>query len=406
MYYTASMLEIEIYQQKYQQLLPELSERSRRLVVAADAKSKGYGGSMFVHKASGISLPTIRKGIRELNAGIQLPENRDRQPGAGRKKITKTDTALEADLLNLVEDSSQGDPELPLKWTNKSLRTLAKEMKANHHTISHTKVGHILKDNDYRLQANKKRKEGTDHPDRNAQFKHISQTAKQFLDTKDPVISVDTKKKELIGNYKNNGQIWLLKGKPTEVNMHDFPDKKLGKAVPYGVYNIGDDQGYVNVGINHDTGEFAVASIKRWWEHLGKERYAKSKRILITADSGGSNGYRLKLWKKELQAFADKTGIAITVCHFPPGTSKWNKIEHRLFSFISINWKGKPLTNYEVIINLIASTKTRTGLKVFAALDENIYQLKKQVSDKEMKSFCIVPDEFHGEWNYTIKPRS
>jgi len=399
------MSEMEIYQQKYQQLLPELSERSRRLVVAADAKSKGRGGSMFVHKASGISLPTIRKGIRELDTGVQLPENRDRQSGAGRKKITETDTTLEADLLNLVEDSSQGDPESPLKWTNKSLRVLAKEMKAKYHTVSHTKAGHILKDNDYRLQANKKSKEGTNHPDRDAQFQHISQTAKKFLDAGNPVISVDTKKKELVGNYKNNGQIWLSKGKPTEVNMHDFPDKKLGKAIPYGVYNIGDNQGYVNVGINHDTGEFAVASIKRWWQHLGKERYAKSKRILITADSGGSNGYRLKLWKKELQTFVDDTGIAITVCHFPPGTSKWNKIEHKLFSFISINWKGKPLTSYEVIVNLIASTKTQTGLKVFAALDERVYQLKKQVSDKEMKALCIVPDEFHGEWNYTIKPR-
>ncbi len=400
------MTEIEIYRQKYQRLLPELSERSRRLVVAADAKSKGRGGSMFVHKTSGISLPTIRKGIRELDAGVKLPEYRDRQSGAGRKKITETDTTLEADLLNLVEDSLQGDPESPLKWTNKSLRVLAKEMKAKYHTVSHTKAGHILKDNDYRLQANKKSKEGTDHPDRDAQFQHINQTAKKFLNTGDPVISVDTKKKELIGNYKNNGQIWLPKGKPTEVNMHDFPDKKLGKAIPYGVYNVGDNQGYVNVGINHDTGEFAVASIKRWWEHLGKERYSKSKRILITADSGGSNGYRLKLWKKELQSFADDTGIAITVCHFPPGTSKWNKIEHKLFSFISINWKGRPLTSYEVIVNLIASTKTKTGLKVFAALDERVYQLKKQISNKEMKALCIAPDEFHGEWNYTIKPRS
>jgi len=400
------MSEMEIYQQKYQQLLPELSERSRRLVVAADAKLKGYGGRMFVHRASGVSLPTIRNGVRELDAGVRLPENRDRQPGAGRKKITESDATLEMDLLDLAEDSSQGDPESPLKWTNKSLRILAKEMKEKDHIVSHTKAGHILKNNDYRLQANKKRKEGNNHPDRDAQFQHINQVAKKFLAAGDPVISVDTKKKELVGNYKNNGQIWLPKGKPIEVNMHDFPDKKLGKAIPYGVYNIGDNQGYVNVGINHDTGEFAVASIKRWWQDLGKKRYSKSKRIFITADSGGSNGYRLKLWKKELQTFADEIGVDITVSHFPPGTSKWNKIEHKLFSFISINWKGRPLTSYEVIVNLIASTKTQTGLKVFAVLDERVYQLKKQVSDKEMKTLRIAPDEFHGEWNYTIKSRS
>lgn len=396
---------MEIYRQKYQQLLPELSERSRRLVVAADAKAKGYGGSMFVHQASGISLPTIRKGIRELEAGVKLPENRDRQPGGGRKKITETDASLEKDLLDLVEDSAQGDPQSPLKWTNKSLRVLAKEMKTKHHAVSHTKAGQILKDNDYRLQANKKSKEGTNHPDRDKQFQHINQTAKKFLDAGDPVISVDTKKKELVGDYKNNGRIWLPKGKPIEVNMHDFPDKKLGKAIPYGIYNIGNNQGYVNVGINHDTGEFAVSSIKRWWEYLGKERYRQVKQLLITADAGGSNGYRLRLWKKELQSFADDTGLSITVCHFPPGTSKWNKIEHKLFSFISINWKGRPLTNYEIIVNLIASTTTRTGLKVFASLDDRMYQLKRQISDEEMKALCVVPDEFHGEWNYTIRPR-
>lgn len=399
------MSEMEIYKQKYQQLLPELSERSRRLVVAADAKSRGLGGRLFVHKASGVSLPTIRRGIRELNVGVKLPENRDRQSGGGRKKITENDATLEKDLLGLVEDSAQGNPESILKWTNKSLRTLAKEMQTKYHTVSHTKAGDILKNNDYRLQANKKSKEGTDHPDRDAQFQHINQTAKDFIDNRNPVISVDTKKKELVGNYKNNGQIWLPKGKPTEVNMHDFPDKKFGKAIPYGIYNVKDNQGYVNIGINHDTSEFAVASIKRWWDYLGKERHGKSKKILITADSGGSNGYRLRLWKKELQSFADQTGLEVTVCHFPPGTSKWNKIEHKLFSFISINWKGKPLTSYEVIVNLIASTKTQTGLKVFAALDERNYQLKRKVSNEEMASLCLVPNEFHGEWNYTIKPR-
>jgi hypothetical protein len=400
-----SMTEMEIYKNKYQQLLPELSERARRLVVAADAKSRGRGGSVFVHRASGISLPTIRKGIRELNAGATLSENRDRQSGGGRKRITETDQTLEADLLALVEDGAQGDPERPLKWTNKSLRSLSKEMEKQHHAVSHTQAGHILKANHYRLQGNKKTKEGTDHPDRDAQFQHINEKAQAYLKAGDPVISVDTKKKELVGNFKNPGQTWLPKGKPIEVKTHDFPDKTLGKAVPYGAFDIGRNEGYVNVGINHDTGEFAVASIKRWWEDFGKDRYPKSNKILITADAGGSNGYRLRLWKKELQSLADVSGLAITVCHFPPGTSKWNKIEHRLFSFISINWKGKPLTSYEVIVNLIANTKTETGLKVYAVLDDRLYQLKRKVTDKEMKLLRIEPDEFHGEWNYTIKPR-
>lgn len=399
------MSEMEIYKQKYQQLLPELSERARRLVVAADAQSRGMGGSMFVHQASGISLPTIRKGIRELKRGATLPENRDRQSGGGRKRITETDTTLESDLLNLVEDSARGDPESPLKWTNKSLRVLSKEMRKRNHTVSHTKAGHILKANNYRLQGNKKTKEGTDHPDRDEQFKHINEKAKEHLNAGNPVISVDTKKKELIGNFKNNGQTWLPKGRPIEVNTHDFPDPKQGKAVPYGTLDVGRNEGYVNVGINHDTGEFAVASIRRWWEYLGRHRYPQSKKILITADAGGSNGYRLRLWKKELQTFADESGLEITVCHFPPGTSKWNKIEHRLFSFISINWKGKPLTSYEVIVNLIANTKTNTGLKVYAALDDRIYQLKRRITDREMKLLRIEPHEFHGEWNYTIKPR-
>lgn len=399
------MSEMETYKQKYQQLLPELSERARRLVVAADAKARGRGGSMFVHTASGISLPTIRKGIRELDAGTPLPENRDRQSGGGRKDITETDTTLESDLLDLVENSAQGDPESPLKWTNKSLRTLSKELAKENHTVSHTKAGHILKANNYRLQGNKKTKEGTDHPDRDAQFNHINAQAKEHIGAGDPVISVDTKKKELVGNYKNNGQQWLPKGKPIEVNTHDFPDPNLGKAVPYGMFDLQRNEGYVNVGINHDTGEFAVASIRRWWEHLGRRCYPKAKKILITADAGGSNGYRLRLWKKELQRFADESGLAIMVCHFPPGTSKWNKIEHRLFSFISINWKGKPLTSYEVIVNLIASTTTNNGLKVYAALDDRVYQLKRKITDREMKLLRIEPDAFHGEWNYTITPR-
>lgn len=399
------MNELETYKNKYQQLLPELSERSRRLVVAADAKSRGRGGIMFVHKASGISRVTITSGIKELEAGVTLSEDRNRQPGAGRKPITETNPAVAPALLNLVEDSVQGDPESPLQWINKSVRTLSRELGAQDYIISHTKVMQLLKENGYRLQSNKKSKERTDHPDRDAQFRHINKRVKEFLKTGDPVVSVDAKKKENIGNYKNNGQTWLPKKTPTLVNMHDFPDKNLGKAVPYGIYDIRHNHGYVNVGVNHDTGEFSVASIRRWWETLGKERYPKSKRLLITADSGGSNGYRLRLWKKELQRFADETGLSVAVCHLPPGTSKWNKIEHKLFSFISINWKGRPLTSYEVIVNLIASTRTDTGLEVYAVLDDRTYQLKKKISDQEMKLLNIEPDDFHGEWNYIIKPK-
>lgn len=393
------------YKSKYKQLLPELPERARRLVVAADAKRLGRGGITLIHKASGISRVTIKKGLDEFDAKISLPKTRNRRLGGGRKKITHSDKTLLKDLKGLVADSTRGDPESPLLWTIKSTRTLAQELEKKNHAASHATVATLLKDADYSLQANRKTQEGTAHPDRNAQFQYISSRAQAYLKTGDPRISVDTKKKELIGNYKNNGQTWLPKRQPIEVNMHDFPKSGEGKAVPYGIYEIGKDRGYVNVGINHDTGEFAVASIRRWWKHLGQKNYPKSKRLLITADAGGSNGYRLKLWKAELQKFADKTGLTITVCHFPPGTSKWNKIEHRLFSFISINWKGRPLTSYQVIVNSIASTKTKTGLKVYAVFDARKYALRKRVRPQEMKALQIIPHEFHGEWNYTIKPR-
>jgi hypothetical protein len=399
------MNEEETYKQKYKELLPTLPERSRRLVAAADAKSHGYGGVSFICRTSGMSRSTIKRGVDELTHGTTLPPERNRRSGAGRKKITETDKSLKTDLLKLAEDSAKGDPKSPLQWIDKSTRTLSTELGQQDHKVSYQKVRQLLRENDYRLQGNVKSDEGTTHPDRDVQFRYIAKKSQEYLDANNPVISVDTKKKELIGNYKNNGQTWLPKGKPIEVNVHDFPDPNVGKAVPYGTFDLGRNEGYVNVGINHDTGEFAVASIKRWWERLGKNRYPKTKKILITADAGGSNGYRLRLWKKELQEFADQTGLAITVCHFPPGTSKWNKIEHRLFSFISINWKGKPLTSYEVIVNLIAHTKTNTGLKVYAALDDRVYELKKKVADREMKLLKIEPHEFHGEWNYTIKPR-
>lgn len=396
---------LKTHTNKYEQLFPGLNERSKRLIAAADANALGYGGITLVHLASGLDLKTIRTGITELEDQKNvLPPDQCRRPGGGRKPITATDAGLENDLLKLVENVSRGDPEVSLQWTNKSTRVLAKELSLKNHSISHVKVGQLLKEQGFSLQSNRKTEEGADHPDRDEQFRHINTAAKHYLESHDPVISVDTKKKELIGNYKNNGQQWLPKGQPIQVNGHDFPDKELGRAVPYGVYDLNKNDGYVNVGVNHDTGEFAVASIKRWWKQFGKERYGKSKRILITADSGGSNGYRLRLWKKELQKFANQTGLTVSVCHLPPGTSKWNKIEHKLFSFISINWKGQPLTSYEVIVNLISSTKTETGLRVYAAIDNHHYELKQKVSDEEMRSLNLERDGFHGEWNYTIKP--
>lgn len=399
------MTNLTAYKNKYKELLPELPERARRLVVACDAKMLGFGGITFVRKASGISRVTIMKGIQELENGISPPAGKNRQPGGGRKKIEDTDKTILHDLDELVADSSRGDPESPLLWTIKSTRTLADELAKKKHRISHVTIAKLLKDSDYSLQSNKKTKDGSDHPDRDQQFHFINALAKQYLKAGDPAISVDTKKKEMVGSYKNPGKTWLPKGQPIEVKIYDFPDPQKPKAIPYGVYDIGADNGYVNVGIDHDTAELAVATIRRWWKHLGQKKYPKSKRLLINADAGGSNGYRVKLWKAELQKFADDTGLKITVCHFPPGTSKWNKIEHRLFSFISINWKGKPLTSYKIIVNLIASTKTKTGLKVYAALDNNKYELRKQVSVQELRSLKIVPYKFHGEWNYTIKPR-
>ena len=393
------------YTRKYAQLLPTLDERARRLVVAADAEALGYGGLALCRKASGLDHKTIQRGIRELGEKQTLPPERSRQAGGGRKKLAEKDLTLKKDLEELVAPDTRGDPESSLLWTVKSTRTLQDALRKKRHKISHVKVAELLDEAGYSLQANRKTREGTDHPDRDAQFRHINDTAQAFLRAGDPVISVDTKKKELVGNYKNNGQTWLQKGKPIEVNMHDFPDKTLGKAVPYGILDIGRNDGYVNIGINHDTGEFSVASIERWWNHFGKERYGQAKQILITADAGGSNGYRLRLWKKELQRFADQTGLEVAVCHFPPGTSKWNKIEHKLFSFISMNWKGKVLSSYQVIINLIASTKTTSGLKVYAALDDRVYALKKKVTDAEMRSLHLRPNDFHGEWNYAIQPR-
>jgi hypothetical protein len=387
------------------QLLPALTERARRLVVAADAKALGYGGITVCHKASGLTHDTIRRGIQELAEVQTLAPERSRRAGGGRKELTKKDPTLSEDLEKLVTPDTRGDPESTLRWTVKSTRTLRDELAKKEHHISHVKVAKLLNRAGYSLQAHRKTREGTDHPDRDAQFRYINEQAQVFLQAGDPVISVDTKKKELVGNFKNNGQTWLPKGKPIEVKMHDFPDKTLGQAVPYGILDIQQNDGYVNVGINHDTGELSVASIERWWHALGKERYPHAKRLLITADAGGSNGWRLRLWKKELQRFADATGLSVTVSHFPPGTSKWNQIEHKLFSFISMNWRGKVLSSYQVIVNLIASTKTKSGLKVYAVLDDPIYALKKKVTEKEMRTLNLHPDSFHGAWNYTIQPQ-
>jgi Rhodopirellula transposase DDE domain len=396
---------LAIYTRKYTQLLPTLNERARRLVVAADAKTLGRGGLGLCQKASGLDHKTIQRGMRELDQGHSLPPERSRKPGGGRKKLTEKDPTLREDLEKLVAPDTRGDPESPLKWTVKSTRVLRDELLKEHHKISHVKVAELLAGAGYSLQAQRKTMEGADHADRDEQFRHINERAKEFLQAGDPVISVDTKKQELVGNFKNNGRQWLPEGEPIEVSVHDFPDQQLGKAVPYGILDLASNRGYVNVGINHDTGEFSVASIKRWWKTLGKKRYPHAKRLLVTADSGGSNGYRLRLWQKELQRFADSMGLEVSVCHYPPGTSKWNKIEHKLFSFISMNWRGKVLESYQVIVNLIAATKTRTGLTVYATLDNRIYALKKKVTDQEMQSLNLHPDPFHGEWNYTLQPR-
>ena len=329
-----------------------------------------------------------------------------RRPGGGRKALVETDPTLLADLERLVDESVRGDPERPLRWTAKSVRQLARGLGERGHRIHHSSVPKLLRGLGYSLQSNRKAKEGAWHPDRDAQCAHINATAKAAIAAGEPVISVDTKKKELVGEFKNGGREWAPAATPIEVNTHDFPSQAHGRAIPYGVYDIANNEGWVSVGIDHDTAAFAVASIRSWWEHLGAERFPDASTLTITADCGGSNGNRTRLWKTELQRLADQTGLAITVCHFPPGTSKWNKIEHRLFSFISLNWRAKPLISREVIIELIAATTTSTGLKVYARLDEHTYPDKVKVSDAELAAVQIEPHRFHPEWNYTIKPRT
>lgn len=391
--------------QKFVAVWPLLDERTRRIVASNEAMALGYGGISIVGRACGLSRKAIAKGIEEIKNGFCPWDDRIRRTGAGRKKITVDDPHLMDALDRLIDPATRGDPESPLRWICKSTRTLAKQLSKQNHPISHVKVAQLLHDNNYSLQSNGKTEEGEDHPDRDAQFRHINTQVKKSLAAGVPVISVDTKKKELIGNYENGGQKWLPVKQPTAVNGHDFPHPEVPRAYPYGIYDLGRNSGFVNVGTDHDTGAFAVASIRGWWHFEGRRLYPKAQEIVITADSGGSNGSRLRLWKLELQQLADETGLSLSVCHFPPGTSKWNKIEHRLFSFISSNWRGEPLRDYETIVNLISKTTTAKGLKVTWRLDRRKYPTGRKVSDEEMKRVNLERNRFHGDWNYVIRPK-
>ena len=383
-----------------------LDERSRRLLVAAESQSMGRGGISTVSQATGVSRQVIRQGIMELRQPAALPQGRIRRAGGGRKKAAELDPSLKADLEELLESTTRGDPESPLRWTCRSVRNLEAELKSKGHSVSHQVVADLLHELDYSLQANSKTNEGGSHPDRNAQFEYLNDKVKRYLGWKEPVISVDTKKKELIGDFKNGGRELRPKGTPEKVRVHDFLIPELGRANPYGIYDIGRNTGWVSVGLDHDTAEFAVESIRRWWRSMGRQAYPKAARLLIPADGGGSNGSRVRLWKLELQKLADATGLKIAVCHFPPGTSKWNKIEHRLFSRITQNWRGKPLISVEVIVHLIAATTTTTGLKVHSEVDTRTYPKGVKVSDKQVAQLNLQRDEFHGEWNYEIHPKT
>lgn len=400
----------EHIKKRYELLESFLNEKQRRLLAAAEAEILGYGGLSTVSRATGLSRNTIKAGRANLNeeraSGIVQFYGRIRQVGGGRKRTIKKDTTLEADLEKLIEPITRGDPESPLRWTCKSVRKLADELNKMGHRTSHRLVAELLKQMGYSLQANRKTIEGSWHPDRDAQFEYIHSKIKEFQKQQQPVISVDTKKKELVGNFKNSGLEWRPKGQPEEVLVHDFESLGEGKVNPYGIYDIFQNKGWVNVGVDHDTATFAVESIRRWWNTMGSHLYPKASSLLITADSGGSNGARVKLWKIELQRLSNETGLSISVGHLPPGTSKWNKIEHRLFSFISQNWRGKPLVSHEVIVNLIASTKTKTGLQVKCTMDYNTYPKGVKITDKELKNVNLIRDSFHGEWNYTIRPNT
>jgi transposase len=394
----------EALRRKFSAAWPHLDERTRRVMAAAEAMSLGYGGVSMVARACGLSRKAIHKGIAELR-GAEPLVGRTRRPGAGRKPLTESDPRLVPALEELIDEGTRGDPQSPLRWTCKSTRRLAQQLTEQQHPVSYAKVAQLLHALGYSLQGNRKTEEGKDHPDRDAQFRHINRAVKRCLRQGVPVISVDTKKKELIGNYDNAGRQWRAKKRPRTVQSHDFPGPDVPRAYPYGIYDIGRNAGFVNVGTDHDTAAFAVASIRGWWRAEGRHIYPHARSILITADGGGSNGWRLRLWKLELQKFADQTALNVCVCHFPPGTSKWNKIEHRLFSFISSNWRGEPLQDYETIVRLIAATTTAKGLTVTCRLDRRKYPTGRTVSDEEMKRVNLKPAKFHGEWNYFIRPR-
>ncbi len=400
------MKEEEAIKRRFELVAGDLNERTRRLLAASEAVVIGRGGISAVSRATGLSRKAIGQGIKELQDAERAKDRRIRRKGGGRKTTVSKDPGLQEDLDRLVDPVTRGDPESPLRWTSKSVRTLAQELTKLGHQVSHQLVSELLHTLGYSLQANRKTQEGGAQEDRDAQFEHINTQAQAFLAQGEPVISVDAKKKELVGDFKNPGQEWHPKGQPEEVRVYDFPLEGQGRVTPYGVYDQGRNTGWVNVGIDHDTAEFAVESIRRWWKQIGQDQYPKARRLLITADGGGSNGSRVRLWKWELQRLADETGLQITVCHFPPGTSKWNKIEHRLFAWISQNWRGKPLVSYEVIIKLIAATKTRAGLTIQCQLDTNTYPSGRKVSDEQMDTLSIQRHTFHGEWNYTLLPRT
>jgi hypothetical protein len=398
------MIDIEAIRARFSQMSAHLDERGRRLLAASEAHTAGYGGIVAVSRATGLAASTIGRGLKDLVD--RLPPGRVRKPGGGGKTAVERDPGLLPDLLSLVEPGARGDPMSPLRWTCKSLRRLAAELTARGHPVSRTVVGELLAREKFSLQANRKTREGSEHPDRDAQFAYINASVTAALAERQPVISVDTKKKELVGDFKNAGREWRPQGNPEEVRVHDFLLPELGRAVPYGLYDLAANAGWVSVGMNHDTASFAVQTIRRWWQKVGRVRYPAAERLVITADGGGSNGSRLRLWKYELQGLADEIALAIEVHHLPPGTSKWNSIEHRLFSFISMNWRARPLVSHRVIVDLISATTTTTGLTVHCELDQSHCPKGIAVSDEQMASLNISRHDFHGEWNYTIHPRN
>jgi hypothetical protein len=392
-------------QAKFEALASELTERSRRLWAATEAAALGHGGIALVQRATGISRSTIVRGIRDLASGQRLSPGRTRRPGGGRKQTAARDASLLTDLEHLVEPTASGNPQSPLRWTSKSVRRLSAELAQGGHAASHRLVAKLLMDCGYSLQANRKTREGPQHPDRDAQFRYINDLVRRYQKQGQPAISVDTKKKELVGDFKNPGREWRPKGGAESVRVHDFIIPEQGKAIPYGVYDLERNEGWVSVGIDHDTASFAANAIRRWWKIMGSPRYRRATSLLVTADAGGSNGPRVRLWKWELQRFANRTGLSVTICHFPPGTSKWNKIEHRLFSYITTNWRGKPLVSLAAIVSLIGSTTTKTGLRVRTEVDPLRYPKGAVVTDEQMATINLDPHPFHGDWNYTIHPK-